>query len=108
MNQAFILKKPIITEKATSALSRNEYTFGVAKEASKGQIRQAVEKFFKVNVVGVKTITMRGKTRRLLRQRKEIEKKDWKKAIVELKAGQKIDIFNVAEEKPEEVSKKKK
>lgn len=108
MNLTFVLKKPIITEKATAALARNEYTFRVAKEASKSQIREAVEKFFKVTVLGVKTVTVKGKRRRLLRQRKEIEKNDWKKAVVKLKAGQKIDIFAASEDKPEEVSKKKK
>ncbi|MGB9706853.1 MAG: 50S ribosomal protein L23 [Microgenomates group bacterium] len=96
-----ILLKPIITEKSTRAVGEgNKYTFWVARNASKNQIRKAVEKFWGVKVLGVNTIRVSGKTRRSLKTRKEFKGAEGKKAVVKLAEGQKIDVFEFpAEEK---------
>jgi len=67
----------------------------VAKAASKTQIKQAVEKFFRVKVKGVNIIIVRGKSRQILRSRKKSKKSDWKKAVVKLAEGQKITVFEL-------------
>lgn len=85
-----IIKSPIITEKATMGSQYGQVTFRVALEASKPEIKQAVEALFKVKVLGVNTIVQKGKNRRfkgILAQRS-----DTKKAIVTLAEGQTIDF----------------
>ena len=86
-----ILRRPLITEKATFLKEENKYVFEVAKEATKPRIREAVEKAFKVKVTKVNIITVPGKTKR--RGRREITGPTWKKAIVELEPGAKITFF---------------
>ena len=71
----------------------NRYTFEVASNASKGQIKQAISETFDVEVVKVRTTKLSGKRRRVGRLRREIKKPDGKKAIIEIKQGQKIDLF---------------
>lgn len=88
-----ILKRPIITEKSMAQAANGRYTFEVAKNASKGQIKKAVEDTFDVSVVSVNTMKIKGKKIRTGRMRRETEKKPSKKAIVELVSGQKIDLF---------------
>lgn len=84
--------RPIVTEKSSAAFQeRQEYTFEVHPDANKTAIRQAIESLFGVKVTGVWTSQQRGKPRRLgnkagLRPR-------WKKAIVTLRAGDSIEIF---------------
>ena len=91
-----VLIQPIITEKSTQQVGReNKYSFLVAKAASKTQIKQAVEKFFRVKVKGVNIIIVRGKSRQILRSRKKSKKSDWKKAVVKLAEGQKITVFEL-------------
>lgn len=80
-----VVKEPIITEKSTAQTAQGKYTFKVEKKVSKGDIRRAVEKLFGVKVLDVKTANVRGKGVR----------SDWKKAVVTLKEGDKIDIFEV-------------
>lgn len=87
-----ILIKPKITEKALKEVGRQVYTFEVNPAANKNQIRQAVEKLFKVKVKDVKTITRKGKLRRVGRFRKIKKLNNSKLAVVKLKSG-KIDIF---------------
>ena len=84
--------RPIVTEKTSAAYQdRGEYTFEVAVDATKPAIRQAVEKLFGVKVTGVWTSQQRGKTRRV---GKAVGRRaDWKKAIVKLREGDTIDIF---------------
>jgi large subunit ribosomal protein L23 len=84
--------RPIMTEKTSAAYQdRQEYTFEVASDANKTAIRAAIEKLFGVKVTGVQTMNCRGKTRRV---GQSIGKRaNWKKAIVTLKAGDTIDIF---------------
>jgi large subunit ribosomal protein L23 len=86
-----VLRRPLITEKSTLLQARNKYVFEIADKANKLMIRQAVEKAFKVKVTGVNVITMRGKTRRV--GRRQVQTPPWKKAIVTLQAGDKIEFF---------------
>lgn len=86
-----ILLRPMVTEKSlTRAERRNTYTFEVAPNANKVQIRDAVEKIFKVAVTGVRTQTCHGKVRRMGRSVGRTA--DWKKAIVRVKAGDSIEF----------------
>lgn len=84
-----IIVKPIVTEKSNSELSRNIYTFQVVKTATKIDVRNAIEKMYKVKVAQVNTTVVKGKVRRV--GRFVGKQSDWKKAIVILKQGQKIE-----------------
>jgi large subunit ribosomal protein L23 len=86
-----VLRRPLVTEKSTVLQGMNKYAFEVADAANKLQIEQAVEKAFKVTVTGVNVITMRGKKKRM--GRREVISQPWKKAIVTLKPGDKIEFF---------------
>ena len=86
-----VLRRPLITEKSTDLQAQGKYAFEVAGKANKSQIKQAVEKAFKVEVTTVNVMTVRGKRRRL--GRRQLPAHPWKKAIVTLKAGDKIEIF---------------
>lgn len=86
-----VLRRPIITEKNTTLQEQSKYSFEVAKKANKHQVKQAVEGAFKVNVVSVNIITVPSKTRRV--GRRQVKTSPWKKAIVTLKIGQKIEFF---------------
>jgi large subunit ribosomal protein L23 len=81
---------PIITEKATQLSEQNKVVFKVAGDATKPEIAEAVENLFKVNVVKVNTINVKGKTKRF--RGREGQRSDVKKAIVTLAEGQSIDI----------------
>ena len=87
-----LIKGPIITEK-THALKEaaNKLTLRVALKANKIEIRKAVEDLFKVKVLSVNTIHMRGKSKRM--GKKEGVRPDWKKAIVTLAPGEKISGY---------------
>ncbi|ABY35580.1 MULTISPECIES: 50S ribosomal protein L23 [Chloroflexus] len=86
-----ILIRPLITEKNTSLMELNKYTFEVHREATKPQIKHAVETIFNVRVTKVHTMNVRGKLRR--RGRSMGYTRDWKKAIVTLAEGDRIEIF---------------
>lgn len=86
-----VLIAPVVSEKAYGLLDQNKYTFIVAPDANKTEIKIAVEKVFNVKVVSVNTLNREGKS---LRTRFGIGKrKDTKRAIVKVAAGQRIDIF---------------
>lgn len=87
-----VIERPLLTEKSMDMSHAGKYTFRVAKDANKIEIADAVEKIFKVDVVKVNTMTVRGKKRRMGRF-PEGRTSDWKKAIVTLKAGQTITLF---------------
>ena len=89
-----ILRRPLITEKHTALQAYGKYAFEVAREATKPQIRQAVEKAFKVEVTAVNVMIVRGKRRRL--GRRQLPAHPLKKAIVTLKPGDKIEFFEGA------------
>jgi len=84
------LKAMIRTEKSTAQEPLGKYLFLVAKEANKTQIRQAVESIYKVSVIDVNTVICPGKSKRVRYQSGRTP--DFKKAIVTLKKGQKIDV----------------
>ena len=86
-----VLRRPVITEKSTELQILNKYAFEIAEGANKLMIKQAIEKAFKVNVTGVNVVTMPGKTRRV--GRRQVQTRPWKKAIVTLQAGDKIEFF---------------
>jgi large subunit ribosomal protein L23 len=92
MNQYDVLRRPLVTEKGV-AKKDDESTlcFEVAKEATKTQVKSAVEKLFKVKVEEVRTANFEGKMRR--RGRFVGFRSDWKKAYVRLKAGEKVPDF---------------
>ncbi len=81
---------PVITEKATMLSEHNKVVFRVARDATKPQIAEAIENLFKVNVVKVNTINVKGKTKRF--RGRVGQRSDVKKAIVTLAEGQSIDI----------------
>lgn len=87
MNAYDIVIKPIITERSMSDAQFKRYTFQVAKEANKYQIKDAVEEIFSVKVVSVNTMNMRGKLKR--QGKTEGRRPDWKKAVVTLSADSK-------------------
>ena len=86
-----ILRRPLITEKSTALQVQGKYAFEVAGEATKPQIKQAVEKAFKVKVTAVNVMTVAGRRRRW--GRRKVAKPSWKKAVVTLKPGDKIELF---------------
>jgi large subunit ribosomal protein L23 len=86
-----IIIRPLVSEKTTGAMADNKYTFLVDARADKTQIKAAVEEVFKVNVTNVNTIRQLGKVRRM--GRFEGRRPSFKKAIVTLKEGQKIKVF---------------
>lgn len=89
-----IIISPIITEKIEEQIrTNNSYTFKVSINANKIEIKRAIEKIFSVKVLDVNTIRMLGKPKRLGRY--SGKRPDWKKAIVTLKAGDKIADFEV-------------
>ncbi len=87
-----VIRRPIISEKAMAESGKSAaYAFEVAPRATKGDIRKAVEQMFKVKVVSVRTMNRRGKTRRI-RFRFEKKYPGWKKAVVKLAEGDRIDL----------------
>jgi large subunit ribosomal protein L23 len=87
-----VLLAPVVSEKTYSLLDENKYTFLVHPDSNKTEIKIAVEKIFGVKVTAVNTINRKGKTRRT---RNGVGKrKDTKRAIVSVAAGQSIDIFS--------------
>ena len=81
---------PNITEKSTSLSEFNKVVFKVHKGASKNSIKRSIEKIFKVNVIKINTINLKGKTKMV--KNKKTLKSGSKKAIVTLKKGQSIDL----------------
>jgi large subunit ribosomal protein L23 len=90
-----IIRRPVITEKSTQLKDTNrQYVFEVYQAANKLEIQSAVERLFKVKVTEVRTANVLGKLKRL--GRKYGKRPDWKKAIVTLKEGDRIDFFEGA------------
>lgn len=90
-NARDILIRPYITEKTTALMADNKYIFIVPLKANKVEIRQAVEEVFKVKVEAVNTLRVLGKTKRM--GRTEGKRPDFKKAIVKLAPGERIEFF---------------
>jgi large subunit ribosomal protein L23 len=94
MDARQIILAPVVSEKSYSLIEANKYSFRVHPKAHKTQIRQAVEELFEVKVVGVNVVKVRPKPKR--RGIHRGTKPGWKKAIVELREGDKIEIFEGA------------
>ncbi|EGQ3783407.1 50S ribosomal protein L23 [Staphylococcus pseudintermedius] len=86
-----ILKRPVITEKSSAAMSEDKYTFDVDVRANKTEVKKAVEEIFEVKVANVNIINYKPKKKRMGRYQGYTNKR--RKAIVTLKEGQ-IDLFN--------------
>ncbi len=86
-----VLIRPIITEKSTVLAGANKYVFEVDPRANKNQIREAVQLAFNVRVANVNTINMKGKPKRF--GRRVVNRPNWKKAVVTLVPGDKIELF---------------
>jgi large subunit ribosomal protein L23 len=87
-----IIKRPVVSERSTLLSEReNKYVFEVASDANKIQIKRAIEEVFKVGVTKVRTMRMPGKKKRVRMQLGSTPV--WKKAIVTLKQGDRIELF---------------
>ena len=97
MDARDVIVSPRITEKAMADALLHQYTFVVHPQATKTQIRHAIEEIFNVNVLQVNTVHVRGKKRTFARRgmRTTGKQSDYKKAIVTIKAGQKIELGGV-------------
>ncbi len=85
-----VIRSPVITEKATTQSEQSKVVFNVARDATKPQIKEAVEKLFDVKVKAVNTLVRKGKVK-IFKGRKGVQS-DVKKAVVTLEEGQRIDI----------------
>jgi large subunit ribosomal protein L23 len=95
MIQYDIIKRPLMTEKTTNQKEAfNQFSFEVARSANRVEIKRAIEHIFGVRVSAVRTLQVKGKIKR--RGRIVGKRKDWKKAIVTLMPGERIDIFEGA------------
>lgn len=92
-----VIIAPMITEKSMTGTSFSQYSFEVHPRATKTQIRHAVSEIFKVDVVKINTVNVAGKQKNFARRgvRTSGKQSDWKKAIVTLKPGQKIELGGV-------------
>lgn len=92
---ATILKRPIVTEKMTELQEKGQYAFEVDLAANKISIARAVAKKFNVTVLDVRTVRVKGKTKSQMTRRGRFPGRtaEWKKAIVRLKEGEKIEFF---------------
>ena len=90
-----VLIRPVVSEKSYQQIAQNQYTFRVHQDAHKTQIRQAVEELFEVKVERVNIVKVQAKPKR--RGRSLGSKKGWKKAVVQLRKGDSIEIFEGAQ-----------
>lgn len=97
-----VIIRPIITEKSMHEADNGKFTFEVAKDADKTMIKKAIEKQFSVTVTGLSTNLVKGKRKRIGMRRMEVKDSPWKKATATLKAGQKIDMFDLTGETEEQ------
>ncbi|MED9780406.1 MAG: 50S ribosomal protein L23 [Peptococcaceae bacterium] len=86
-----IIIKPVVTEKSVDLMQENKYCFKVAKDANKIEIKNAIEEIFKVTVVNVNTVNVHGKMKRMGRTQGMTA--SWKKAVVTLREGDSIEVF---------------
>ena len=87
-----VIIRPVITEHSYDMMEHNTYTFEVAKDSNKVEIRQAVEAIFNVKVTKVNTLNVKSKPKRM--RNAAGRTRTWKKAMVTLKAGDTIELFN--------------
>ncbi len=92
-----VLVKPIITERSMALAAAGKYSFFVQRDANKQAIKQAIENTFNVNVIMILTSRIKGRTKRIGLRRTEITESPMKKAVVTVKPGQKISLFELSE-----------
>jgi large subunit ribosomal protein L23 len=92
-----LIIRPILTERSVALTGLNMYEFEVTNEATKDGIAQEAKRLFNVDVLSVNTILLPGKKRRIIGTRRYSKGTKMKKAIVKVKAGQKIDLFTTKE-----------
>ena len=92
MRLSNIIDRPIVTEKSMALGAENRYVFKVNMKASKGSIANEIKRIYDVEVDEVNTMIMPGKKRRIMGTRRFTKTKKWKKAVVKLKEGSKIDL----------------
>ena len=90
-----VIIAPVISEKSMKDAVLGRFTFKVETGANKLNIRKAVQDKFKVSVVSISTMNVKGRQKRFGARRIEVTLPSWKKAIVQLKPGEKIDLFEV-------------
>jgi len=90
-----IIMSPVISEKSIARTTTNQYTFIVTKDATKKEIANAVTEKFNVTVLDTKVVNVRGKKVRFGKSRREGQRQDKRKAMVVIKAGQKIELFEM-------------
>ena len=88
-----VIRKPLVTEKSMAAQQKSVYTFLVAPDATKPEVKHSVEKAFNVKVDSVRTVFVKGKVKRPKNMVHEGRRKNWKKAYVTLKEGFRLDII---------------
>ena len=88
-----VIRKPLVTEKSMAKQQKSVYTFIVATESTKPEVKNAVEKAFSVKVREVRTIRIKGKLKRMKNMLLEGRRKGWKKAYVTLQEGFRLDII---------------
>jgi large subunit ribosomal protein L23 len=94
MDSRQVIIRPVVSEKSYALIAQNKYTFRVHPDAHKTEIRSAIEEIFDVSVVDVKTMKLRPKPKR--RGYTSGQTRGWKKAVVELAAGDRIELFEGA------------
>lgn len=93
MNNAFVLKRPIITEKSQAAAALSTFMFEVDANASKHDIKRAVESLYKVHVIGVRTVTFPSLIKRTGKRRLPTATSKQKRAYIQLKPGETLPLF---------------
>lgn len=96
-----ILKRPVITEKSLRLASRGWYTFAVPASSRKEEIVVEFKTAYNVDVTEIRTMTMPEKIRRVGKKMNNVTRPEWKKALVQLKQGQKLDMFEVTPQQPQ-------
>lgn len=99
MNYSNIIIAPVISEKSMQDATSGKYTFKVLKSANKEIIKKIIEEKFKINVIKISTAIIKGKRKRVGTRRTEVSTSSWKKAMVNLKSGQKIGLFEAGQTK---------
>ena len=94
-----VIIRPVISERSMSEAKIGKFTFAVSEKSSKTDVKNAVQKAFGVTVVGIATTRVKGKKKRYGQRRTETTLPSWKRAVVKVKKGEKIALFDVGENK---------
>lgn len=94
-----VLVRPVFTEKSLQDAENSKFTFVVSLVSSKDAVKKAVEEAYKVHVVDIATTVVKGKVQRVGKRRTKTVVGKYKKAVVRVKKGEKIDIFELGEKK---------